>query len=88
MSVLCKISTISITIFILLTSTAIQAVEGRYQAHWNGKSYLILDSENGHIWTFEGDAMTYSGRVDGKDFIPSESTNAWKRDHGRWQRQK
>jgi hypothetical protein len=68
-----------------VTSTAV-ADEGRYQAHWNGKSYLILDTDNGHIWTYRGDSILYSGRIDGSDFKPPEKVKIWQQKYGKWDR--
>ena len=59
---------------ILLGSNAVLADEGRYQAHWNGKSYLILDSDHGHMWTYYGDSIQYNGRIDGDDFQSPEKS--------------
>ena len=68
-----------------VTST-VQADEGRYQAHWNGKSYLILDTDNGHIWTYHGDSILYSGRISGSDFNPPEKVKIWQQKHGKWEK--
>jgi hypothetical protein len=72
----------------LLTFTSVQAAEGRYQAHWNGKEYLILDSDKGHMWTYRGTSMLYNGRIDGDEFEPPESPGIWQQNHGRWTKQK
>ena len=69
---------------VLLTSNAVLADEGRYQAHWNGKSYLILDSDHGHMWTYYGDSIQYNGRIDGDDFKSPEKSTIWQQSHGKW----
>jgi hypothetical protein len=69
---------------VLLTSNLLLADEGRYQAHWNGKSYLILDSDNGHMWTYFGDSIQYNGRIDGNDFESPEKSTIWQQSHGKW----
>ena len=66
---------------------ALQASEGRYQAYWNGKSYLILDTDNGHMWAYHGDSMLYNGRIDGDEFEPPKQSNIWQQKHGKWVRQ-
>lgn len=68
----------------LLTSNSLLADEGRYQAHWNGKSYLILDSDRGHMWTYFGDSIQYNGRIDGNDFESPEKSTIWQQSHGKW----
>lgn len=68
-----------------LASSATLADEGRYQAHWNGKSYLILDTDNGHIWTYHGDSILYSGRINGSDFNPPEKVKIWQQKNGKWE---
>jgi len=67
-----------------LLSTSVQAGEGRYQAHWNGKSYLILDSDHGHMWTYFGDSISYNGRIDGDDFESPAKAKIWTQSHGTW----
>lgn len=74
-----------LTIGSIVTSTA-SADEGRYQAHWNGKSYLILDTDDGHIWTYYGDSILYSGRINGSDFKPPEKVKVWQQKHGKWEK--
>lgn len=69
---------------VLLSSNALLADEGRYQAHWNGKSYLILDSDHGHMWTYFGDSIQYNGRIDGDDFQSPEKSTIWQQSHGKW----
>lgn len=76
------LATILGTIF--MTSTAVQAGEGRYQAYWNGKSYLILDTDHGHMWNYHGDSIMYNGRIDGDDFKSPEKARIWKQHHGTW----
>ena len=88
MSRLTKINcAIGIAFIALLNCPSIQADEGRYQAHWNGKSYLIMDTDNGHMWTFHGDSILYNGRINGADFIPPDAPKIWQQNHGKWQRQ-
>lgn len=77
-----KIVTAAVIIVGILTSSAY--AEGRYQAHWNGKSYLVIDSENGHLWTYHGDSIVYNGRVDGDEFEPPEAAQIWQQRHGKW----
>lgn len=69
---------------LLLQSTASIAGEGRYEAYWNGKSYLILDSDHGHMWVYYGDTMQYNGRIDGDDFKSPEKAKIWQQSHGKW----
>lgn len=69
---------------LFMTSSSLIADEGRYQAHWNGKSYLILDSDHGHMWTYYGDSIQYNGRIDGDDFRSPEKTKIWQQSHGKW----
>ena len=83
-----KIVGAAIAIISLLTFTSGQAAEGRYQAHWNGKTYLILDSDNGHMWTYSGTSMLYNGRIDGDEFEAPETPKIWQQNHGRWTKQK
>ena len=76
-------------IFVFLSffvSLAVQAGEGRYQAQWNGKSYFILDTDHGHMWTYQGDSLIYSGRIDGDEFDPPSSPQIWRQSHGKWSR--
>ncbi len=74
-----------LTIITLLSgSNPAFAGENRYQAHWNGKTYLIVDSDDGHIWTFSNDSMIYNGQVDGDQFNPPETPQIWQQKHGRW----
>lgn len=73
-----------ISIALFMTSSSLIADEGRYQAHWNGKSYLILDSDHGHMWTYYGDSIQYNGRIDGDDFRSPEKTKIWQQSHGKW----
>jgi len=60
------------------------ADEGRYQAHWNGKSYLILDSDAGHMWTYYGDSIIYNGRIKGDEFESPDKAKIWSQSHGIW----
>lgn len=69
-----------------LVGSNVSADEGRYQAHWNGKSYLIMDTDDGHIWTYYGDSILYSGRIDGSDFKPPEKVKIWQQKHGKWEK--
>jgi len=71
----------------LLSLGTSQASEGRYQAQWNGKSYLILDTDNGHMWTFHGDSILYNGRIDGDEFVPPKQPTIWQQNHGKWIKQ-
>ncbi len=72
------------TTILLLSISAAHAASNRYQAHWNGKSYLIVDSDDGHIWTYRNDSMIYNGQIDGDTFTPPESPQIWQQNHGRW----
>ena len=74
-----------LTIGSMITGAAL-ADEGRYQAHWNGKSYLILDTDDGHIWTYFGDSILYSGRINGSDFKPPAKVKIWQQKHGKWEK--
>ena len=69
-------------------SSATLAGEGRYQAYWNGKSYLILDTDDGNMWTFYGDTLLYNGRLKGDDFKSPDKATLWKQSHGKWVKQK
>ncbi len=69
---------------LLMASTVTHADEGRYQAYWNGKSYMILDSDRGHMWTYFGDTIMYNGRIDGDEFKSPEKTKIWQQSHGKW----
>ncbi|MBT3203862.1 MAG: hypothetical protein HOM14_14705 [Gammaproteobacteria bacterium] len=69
---------------LLMTSTVTIADEGRYQAYWNGKSYMILDSDRGHMWTYFGDTIMYNGKIDGDEFKSPEKTKIWQQSHGKW----
>ena len=71
-----------------LSSTAAIADEGRYQAYWNGKSYMILDTDRGNMWTFYGDTLVYNGRLDGDDFESPDKASIWKQNLGKWVKQK
>ncbi|MDJ0880959.1 MAG: hypothetical protein QNJ56_04850 [Gammaproteobacteria bacterium] len=68
----------------LILSQPVIADEGRYQAHWNGKSYLILDSDQGHMWTYHGDTIIYNGRIDGDEFESPDKAKIWSQSHGTW----
>lgn len=82
-----KKTTLFLSAFIaVFISTSSFAASNRYQAHWNGKSYLIVDSDNGHLWTFQGDRMLYNGQLDGADFEPPEDPQIWRLKHGKWKR--
>ncbi len=69
---------------LLMASTVTIADEGRYQAYWNGKSYMILDSDRGHMWTYFGDTIMYNGRIDGDEFKSPAKTKIWQQSHGKW----
>jgi hypothetical protein len=72
-----------ITVLAIGFSSA-QASEGRYQAYWTGKYFMILDTDNGHIWSYWGDQLMYNGRLDGDDFESPEKTKIWNQSHGKW----
>ncbi len=84
-----KLKTLIFTLMAALTlvSTTGYAGEGRYQAYWNGKNYLILDTDNGHMWAYFGDTMMYSGKIDGDDFISPDKPKIWTQKHGKWVQQ-
>lgn len=84
MSRLTKYASLALTLVTLMTATAGQAREGRYTAHWNGKSYLIVDSENGHLWSYHGNTIMYNGRIDGDEFEPPLAPQIWEQKHGKW----
>ena len=86
MSQMTKFAALTLTLATLLMVTPSQAREGRYQAHWNGKSFLIVDSEKGNLWTYKGNTMLYNGRIDGDEFEPPESPQIWEQKHGKWTR--
>ncbi len=67
-----------------LTSTTSLAGEGRYQAYWNGKSYLILDTDHGHMWNYLGDTIQYTGRIDGSELVSPDKAMIWQQSHGKW----
>ena len=69
---------------LLLISTITFAESGRYQAYWNGKNYMILDTDRGFMWTYFGDTIMYNGRIDGDDFSSPDKTKIWQQSHGRW----
>lgn len=69
---------------LLMVSTLADAAAGRYQAYWNGKSYMILDSDKGYMWTYYGDTIMYNGRIDGDNFKSPEKTKIWQQSHGKW----
>ncbi len=71
---------------LLIASTVTLADEGRYQAYWNGKSYMILDTDRGHMWTYFGDTIMYNGQIDGNDFQSPDKTKIWQQSHGKWVR--
>lgn len=73
---------------LLLTSSAALADEGRYQAYWNGKSYMILDTDRGNMWTFYGDTLVYNGRINGDEFDSPKKASIWKQNLGKWVKQK
>lgn len=84
-----KLSALIYTVIgaLLFVTTSVSAGEGRYQAYWNGKNYLILDTDNGHMWTYFGDTMMYNGRIDGNDFVSPEKPKIWNQKHGKWVQQ-
>ena len=69
---------------LLMASSVTIADEGRYQAYWNGKSYMILDTDRGHMWTYFGDTIMYNGKIDGDDFKSPDKTKIWQQSHGKW----
>jgi len=69
---------------LLMASTVTDAAAGRYQAYWNGKNYMILDSDKGYMWTYFGDTIMYNGRIDGDNFKSPEKTKIWQQSHGKW----
>ena len=71
----------------ILSTGSAWAGEGRYQAYWNGKNYLILDTDNGHMWAFYGDTMMYNGKIDGDDFVSPNEPKIWTQKHGKWVQQ-
>ena len=79
-----KIPVALTTAALLLLGNNALAGEGRYQAHWNGKSYLIMDTDNGHMWTYFGDTMMYNGRIDGDEFVSPEEIKIYQQSHGKW----
>ena len=82
-----RIAVCTVISILMFSANTLQASEGRYQAHWNGKSYLILDTDNGHMWAFHGDSLLYNGRIDGDEFEPPKQSNIWQQKHGKWLRQ-
>jgi len=71
-------------LLLLIAFNSVSADENRYQAHWNGSSYLIIDSDEGHMWTKRNDSLIYNGQLDGDSFIPPELPQIWQQKHGRW----
>ena len=88
MSRLSKFSVALIAATVLIGTSSVQSAEGRYQAEWNGKYYLIMDTDRGHMWTFQGDSMIYNGRIDGDEFEPPIEAQIWQQSHGKWTRRK
>ena len=82
-----KLAACAVVIISMFNLGTLQASEGRYQAHWNGKSYLILDTDNGHMWAYHGDSILYNGRIDGDEFEPPKESKIWLQKHGNWIRQ-
>ena len=72
---------------LLTASTSVIAAEGRYQAYWNGKNYLIMDTSKGHMWAYFGDTLMYNGRLDGDEFDTPEKISIWNQKHGKWVKQ-
>ena len=81
-----KLHIIFVLLVTILFSATSFASANRYQAIWNGKSYLIIDSDNGHLWTFRGNSMIYNGQVDGDEFNPPEVPQIWQLKHGKWKK--
>jgi hypothetical protein len=69
---------------LLMVSTFTNADAGRYQAYWNGKNYLIMDTDRGYMWTYFGDTIMYNGRIDGDDFNSPDKAKIWQQSHGKW----
>lgn len=69
---------------LFIASPVTIADEGRYQAYWNGKSYMILDTDRGHMWTYFGDTIMYNGKIDGDNFQSPDKTRIWQQSHGKW----
>jgi len=83
-----KLFRYAIPALLLITATCSSfADEGRYQAYWNGKSYLILDTDRGYMWSYYGDTIMYNGRIDGNDFDSPDKATIWKQSHGKWVKQ-
>ena len=80
------LSNTMVILTLVMSSTLATAGEGRYQAHWNGKSYLIVDTDNGHMWTYHGDSLLYNGRIDGDEFEPPEKAQIWQQQQGKWKK--
>jgi len=59
----------------------------RYQAHWNGNEYLILDSSQGHMWTYKKGNLVYNGQLDGDEFEPPARPQIWNQFRGKWTQQ-
>ena len=69
---------------LLMISTVTVADEGRYQAYWNGKNYMIMDTDRGHIWAYYGDTIQYNGKIDGDEFTSPKKAKIWQQSHGKW----
>jgi hypothetical protein len=82
-----KVLILSFISALLLFTTTVDAKEGRYQAYWNGKNYLILDTDDGYMWTYFGDTMMYNGKIDDDNFISPKEPNIWNQKHGKWVKQ-
>jgi len=78
-----KILTLAIPA-LLMASTITVADEGRYQAYWNGKSYMVLDTDRGHMWNYFGDTIMYNGQFNGDEFESPDKAKIWQQNHGKW----
>jgi hypothetical protein len=82
-----KLITLALVTSLGMAFSNAHADEGRYQAYWTGKYFMILDSDDGNIWSYFGDQIMYNGRIDGEDFQSPEKTKIWNLSHGKWVRQ-
>lgn len=60
------------------------ALAERYNAYWDGKEFLILDSESGHMWSYQKGTLAYNGRIDGDEFVPPKQIQIWNQYRGQW----
>lgn len=73
------------TLFLFAAGTA-YAGEGRYQAYWNGKFYMIIDTDEGHLWDYWGDTIQYNGRIIGDEFVSPKEATIWQQSMGKWKK--